>query len=81
MSALLTGELAVMFWVGFVLLALLLPIALDLLHKYKEMEDKTAAWIIGLSAASVIIGGFLLRAVITIGGTVIAQYLKTAKRL
>jgi polysulfide reductase chain C len=68
LSALLTGELAVMFWVGFVHLALLLPIALDLLHKYKEMEDKTAAWIIGLSAASVIIGGFFLRAVITIGG-------------
>jgi len=68
LSLLTTGELAVMFWVGFILLALLLPLALDLLNWGKKVEEKSVMFAISLSAVSVLVGGFILRVVITMGG-------------
>lgn len=68
LSSLISGELAILFWVGFALLALLLPFALDIFNWGKSIEQKSVAWAVGISALSVIVGGFILRAVITIGG-------------
>jgi len=67
-SLLISGELAVLFWVGFVLLALLIPFVLDIFNWGKRIEQKSVAWAVGLSALSVIIGGFVLSVVITIAG-------------
>ena len=68
LSALLTGELAVMFWLGFVSLALLIPIILDLIRHFSKSEGRAATTLIALSVVLTIIGGFFLRIVITIGG-------------
>jgi len=68
LSLLISGDLALLFWIGFVLLALLLPLALDLFNWGKRIEQKSVTFALGLSAISVLVGGFILRALMTIGG-------------
>jgi len=65
-----TGPLAALFWVGVVLLALLIPLALDFANWGKEIEKKAVSRAIILASSSVIVGGLILRAVITIGGQI-----------
>ena len=63
-----TGVIAAPFWVGVVLLALLIPLALDIANWGKELETKGVWRAIIASSMCVILGGLILRAVITIGG-------------
>ena len=62
------GTLAAPFWIGVVLLALLIPLGLDFLNWRKRLETKVISRAIILSSVCVILGGLVLRAVITIGG-------------
>jgi polysulfide reductase chain C len=70
LSVLLTGPLAAPFWIGVVLMALLIPLWLDFANWGKQIESKAVARAIGLSSLCVIGGGLILRAVITIGGQI-----------
>jgi len=63
-----TGALAAPFWLGVVLLALLIPLGLELANWGKEIEKKAVWRAVIASSACVILGGLILRAVITIGG-------------
>ncbi len=63
-----TGVLAAPFWVGVVLLALLIPLGLDIANWGKEITTKGVWRAIVASSTCVILGGLVLRAVITIGG-------------
>ncbi len=62
------GVLAAPFWVGVVLLALLVPLGLELTNWGKEIGTKGVWRAIMVSSACVILGGLILRAVIVIGG-------------
>lgn len=62
------GTLAAPFWVGVVLLALLVPFGLDIANRGKGIEMKAGWRAIVASSACVVIGGLVLRAIITIGG-------------
>jgi formate-dependent nitrite reductase membrane component NrfD len=69
LSILLNGSLAAPFWIGVVLLALLIPLWLDIANWGRQIESsKRLAMVITSSSLCVIIGGLILRAVITIGG-------------
>jgi polysulfide reductase chain C len=63
-----TGSMAAPFWVGVVLLALLIPFALDITIRGKVAEAKGVIMTIATSSACVIVGGLILRWVITSGG-------------
>jgi len=67
LSVLLTGTLAAPFWVGVVLLALLIPLWLDVANWGKQIGTKGVTMAITLSSLCVVVGGLVLRAVITIG--------------
>ena len=62
------GTMAAPFWVGVVLLALLIPLGLDLRNWGKAIETKAVWRAILASSTCVVLGGLVLRAVITIGG-------------
>ena len=62
-----TGVLAAPFWVGVVLLALLIPLGLDIANWGKEIETKKVRLALITSSTCVILGGLILRAVIVIG--------------
>ena len=62
------GTMAAPFWVGVVLLALLIPLGLDLSNRGNEIETKAVWRTILASSTCVVLGGLVLRAVITIGG-------------
>jgi len=63
-----TGSMAAAFWVGVVLLALLIPFGLDLTIRGKTSEAKGVMMTIMTSSLCVIVGGLILRWVITSGG-------------
>lgn len=63
-----TGSMAAAFWVGVVLLALLIPFGLDLTIRGKASEAKGIMMTIMTSSLCVIVGGLILRWVITSGG-------------
>jgi len=63
-----TGSMAAPFWVGVVLLALLIPFGLDLTIRNKAAEAKGVMMTIVTSSLCVIVGGLILRWVITSGG-------------
>ena len=63
-----TGVLAAPFWVGIVLLALLVPLGFELTNWGKKIETKAVWRAIVTSSACVILGGLILRALIVIGG-------------
>lgn len=65
---LLAGALAIPFWAGVVVLALLLPMVLDFANWAKGIETRSVRRAVMLSSASVILGGLVLRAVIVLGG-------------
>jgi len=62
------GPLAAPFWIGVVLLALLIPLGLELVNRGKQLEKKAVLRAVILSSLCVIVGGLILRAVVTIGG-------------
>ena len=63
-----TGSLAAPFWAGVVLVALLIPLGLELANWGKEMKTKAMVGAVLASSTCVVLGGLVLRAVITIGG-------------
>jgi len=63
-----TGTLAVPFWLGIVLVALLIPLGLEITNWGKELERKAVLGAIMASSACVVLGGLVLRAVIVVGG-------------
>jgi len=63
-----TGVLAAPFWIGVVLLALLIPLGLLVAKWGKEIETKAVWRTVIASSTCVILGGLILRAVIAIGG-------------
>jgi len=68
---LIAGRLAVPFWLGVGLLALLMPLVLYGINWRKDIEIGTARRILAISSVCVIFGGLLLRAVIMAGGQMI----------
>jgi formate-dependent nitrite reductase membrane component NrfD len=71
MITLTTGVLAVRLWVGVVLLAIMVPFALDVAHWGKKIEEhRTVLVAAATSSACVIFGGLILRIVIVIGGQI-----------
>ena len=68
LGVLTTGSMAAPFWVGVVLLALLIPFGLDLTIRGKASEAKGVMMTIVTSSLCVIVGGLILRWVITSGG-------------
>ncbi len=71
MSQLTSGALAVPFWLGVVLLAILLPFALYVVNWGKKIGDNRIVFpSLIASSVSVIFGGLLLRTVIVIGGQI-----------
>ena len=63
-----TGTLAVPFWLGVVLVALLIPLGLEITNWGKELKRKAVLGAITASSACVVLGGLVLRAVIVVGG-------------
>ncbi|MCJ7472813.1 MAG: polysulfide reductase NrfD, partial [Actinobacteria bacterium] len=71
MSQLTTGELAVPFWFGVVLLAILLPFALNVFNWGKKVGERKIVFVsLIASSVCVIFGGLILRTVIVIGGQI-----------
>jgi polysulfide reductase chain C len=68
LGVLITGSMAAPFWVGVVLLALLIPFGLDLTIRGKAAEAKGVTMTIVTSSLCVVVGGLILRWVITSGG-------------
>jgi len=68
LGVLATGSMAAPFWVGVVLLALLIPFGLDLTIRGKAVETKGVLMTITTSSLCVVVGGLILRWVITSGG-------------
>ncbi len=68
LAVLISGSMAAPFWVGVVLLALLIPFALDLTIRGKAIEVKGVLMTLTTSSLCVIVGGLILRWVITSGG-------------
>jgi formate-dependent nitrite reductase membrane component NrfD len=62
------AALAVPFWLGVVLLALLIPLFLDIRNRGKNIETRTGWLTIVTSSTCVVLGGLVLRAIMTIGG-------------
>jgi polysulfide reductase chain C len=70
LAILTTGALAAPFWIGVVLLAILIPLWLDVANWGKQIGARRVTMVITLSSLCVIIGGLILRAVITLGGQI-----------
>jgi formate-dependent nitrite reductase membrane component NrfD len=70
LSILTTGTLAAPFWIGVVILAILIPLWLDVANWGKQIGTRKVTMVIALSSLCVIIGGLILRAVITLGGQI-----------
>ena len=65
-----TGSLAAPFWLGVVLLALLVPLYLEIAHWGKGTESKAVWRTVLASSACVILGGLILRVLIVIGAQI-----------
>lgn len=74
LGLLITGALAVPFWLGVVLLALLIPLALYIINWGKDIETGNVGRVTAISSACVIFGGLLLRAVIIAGGQIMGTW-------
>ena len=71
MSQLTTGTLAVPFWLGVVLLAILLPFAIYVVNWGKKIGEQKIVFASSIvSSVCVIFGGLVLRTVIVIGGQI-----------
>ena len=71
LKLLVAGSFAPAFWVGVVLLALLIPLGLELSSWGKELQQGKTGLAIMVASACVILGGLILRAVIVTGGQVL----------
>lgn len=68
-GVLLTGPMSFLFWAGVVLMGLLIPLALELAHATTGREYVLGAALV--LPSMVVLGGFLLRLVVLLGGQVI----------
>jgi polysulfide reductase chain C len=71
LDLLITGALAIPFWLGVILVGLLMPLALYVINWRKNVEARTVRRAMAVSSICIILGGFLLRAVIFVGGQII----------
>jgi polysulfide reductase chain C len=72
MRMLTTGVLAARFWIGVVLLALLIPLAINVSHWGKDIAEKRSLWTTAVaSSACVLLGAMILRGIMVIGGQLI----------
>jgi len=62
------GTLAPAFWVGVVLLALLIPLGLELSNWGKEIKGRAVWLAVAVPSVCVLLGGLILRAIIVAGG-------------
>lgn len=62
------GTMAIPFWVVVVLIGLLIPLALLIINRGKELAAKAVLNIVVASATCVLLGGLALRAVMIVGG-------------
>ena len=62
------GTLAPAFWVGIVLLALLIPLGLELGNWGKEIKGRVTWLGVVVPSVCVLLGGLMLRAIIVVGG-------------
>lgn len=74
-SRVLAGDLAALFWVGIVVLGMLVPAILLIMLKKKMPEIKTVLTRIGISLVCIIIGSVSLRALVFSIGSSIKDYL------
>ena len=65
-----TGTLAIPFWLGVVLLAMLIPLVLYVINRKKDLEASSVRYTIALSSFCVVFGGLLLRAIIIVAGQI-----------
>ena len=70
LSLLTTGTLAAPFWLGVVLLALLVPLWLEITSWGKDIATKSVWRTIIASSTCVVLGGLILRALIVMGGQI-----------
>ncbi|TET26829.1 MAG: hypothetical protein E3J67_00665 [Dehalococcoidia bacterium] len=70
LALLTSGALALPFWLGVVLLALLIPLGLEFASWGKKLETGGVWRTVITSSVFVILGGLILRAVIVIGGQI-----------
>lgn len=68
LKIIISGTLAVPFWLGVVLVALLIPLGLEITNWGKDLENKAVWRAIMASSACVVLGGLVLRAVMVVGG-------------
>jgi formate-dependent nitrite reductase membrane component NrfD len=68
MGALLSGSIAIAFWAGAIALGLIVPLVVEILALRKKSEVTAAVLLI--SPVLVVLGGFVLRAVVVIAGQV-----------
>jgi formate-dependent nitrite reductase membrane component NrfD len=65
---LVTGELSLYFWLGLVGIGLGLPLLLLLYNGHKGVATRMAIGVVATSAVLAVAGGFILRAVLLVGG-------------
>lgn len=70
LGVLISGSLAAPFWVGVVLVAMLIPFVLDVAIRGKDAEAKGIMTTVATSGLCVVVGGLILRWVIISGGQV-----------
>ena len=68
LSILMTGTLALPFWLAVVLLGIVMPLVLLLLKRGEGMVTRASSGIIALASICVVLGGLALRIVTTISG-------------
>lgn len=68
LGILISGTLAVPFWLGVVLVALLIPLGLEITNWGKDLGKKAVWRAIMASSTCVVLGGLVLRAVMVVGG-------------
>lgn len=67
-TQLVTGEMALYFWVGLVLIGLVAPLALLLANGQKGLASRMATSVVATSATLAVAGGLILRAVLLVSG-------------
>lgn len=72
---LLAGDLALTFWIGIVLLGLLVPLILTTWHRLRKQPFRPSLMVTVLGFACVIIGGVAMRSLMYLVGTSIEQFL------
>jgi polysulfide reductase chain C len=71
LGAIITGGYYLTFWIGIVLLGLLVPLALAIMELQNRFDHSISSLVSWVEPALVLFGGFLLRYVIVYGGQLV----------